>query len=150
MTTYERLIKELGDGLGIDLTPDGSGLAEVFAENRIVLLRADETGECELTVFTVVATAPEGGFPPGTLARALEMNLFGKEVAGNNLGLFADSLVLSASIPLADLMVEPLAERIVMLARLAETLAGSLAGSVPDSVPEDGGEASIGEGFMAV
>ena len=58
MTTYERIISELGDGLGIDLAPDGSGVTEVCAEDRIVLLRADETGERELTVFTVAMAFP--------------------------------------------------------------------------------------------
>ncbi len=150
MTTYERIISELGDGLGIDLAPDGSGVTEVCAEDRIVLLRADETGERELTVFTVAASAPEGGFPPATLERALAMNLFGREVAGLHLGLFADTLILSDSLPLEDLSAEALAERIVMLARLAGTLSGALAGSEPAPDPADGGGAFLSEGFIAM
>lgn len=136
MTTYERLVSELGGGLGIDLAPDASGLAEVFTEDRAVLLRADETGERELTAFTVVATAPEDGFAPDTLKRALAMNLFGREVAGRHLGLFANSLVLSAALPLADLSAESLAEHLVALARLAETLSDSLDGPAPAAAPD--------------
>ena len=68
---------------------------------------------------------------PATLKRALAMNLFGREVVGHHLGLFADSLVLSASIPLADLSAEDLADRIVMLARLAGTLSGSFESAAP-------------------
>ena len=140
MTTYERLVSELGDGLGTALAPDGSGLTEVFAEDRAVLLRADETGEDELTVFATVATASDDGFSPDKLKRALAMNLFGREVAGHHLGLFADTLILSA---------ESLAERIVMLARLANTLAGALEESAPAAL-DDGESSRLGGDFVAV
>ena len=70
MTTFERILSELGEGLGIDLAPGSDGVAEISAEGRIVLLRADETGERELLVFSTVATAPEGGFPAETLRAA--------------------------------------------------------------------------------
>ena len=131
MTTFERLVTELGDGLGISLVPDSADVVRLYVENRLVLLHPDETRERELTVFSTVAVAPEGGFPPATLKRALAMNLFGREVVGHHLGLFADSLVLSASIPLADLSAEDLADRIVMLARLAGTLSGSFESAAP-------------------
>ena len=149
MTTYERLVSELGDGLGTALAPDGSGLTEVFAEDRAVLLRADETGEDELTVFATVATASGDGFSPDTLKRALAMNLFGREVAGHHLGLFADTLILSAALPIPDLSAEGLAERIVMVARLANKLADALAGPAPADLA--GGESSsLGGEFLAV
>ena len=149
MTTYERLVSELGDGLGTALAPDGSGLTEVFAEDRAVLLRADETGEDELTVFATVATASDDGFSPDKLKRALAMNLFGREVAGHHLGLFADTLILSAALPIPDLSAESLAERIVMLARLANTLADALA--VPASAGLADGEFSrLGGDFLSV
>jgi hypothetical protein len=137
MTTYERLISELGDGLGIALSPDSAGLTEVFVEDRAVLVRADETGERELTIFTVLATAPEDGFSPAALQRALEMNLFGREVVGHHLGLFADSLILSSALPLEDLSAEALADRLVALVRLAGTLSESLSSHVPS--PADAG-----------
>ena len=149
MTTYERLVSELGDGLGIDFARDDSGVVEMFADGHAVLLRADETGECELTAFTVLAVAPEGGFPPETLRRALEMDLFGREVAGHHLGLFADSLILSASLPITGLTAEDLADRIVMLARLAGELSGSL--ERPSDVPvASGGTSSLDGPFMTV
>ncbi len=128
MTTYERLIAELGDGLGIPLALDSEGLVEVVADGRAILIRADRTGEGELTAFTTVASAPEGGFPAGKLKLALEMNLFGTEVAGHHLGLFADTLLLSAVVPLHGLNAESLAERLLVLSRLAGKLAGELDG----------------------
>lgn len=134
MTTYERLLSELGDGLGIALKSDSDGIADLSVEDRMVTLRADATGERELTAFTAVASAPEGGFPPQTLKRALAMNLFGKDVVGHHLGLFASTLYLSATIPLADLQCEDLADRLLVLARLAGTLAASLEnGAAPAS-----------------
>ena len=150
MTTFERIVSELGDGLGIALAPDSAGIVQLFAENRLVLFRADETAERELTVFSTVAVAPDGGFKPETLKRALSMNFFGREVVGHHLGLFGDSLVLSATIPLADLSAEDLADRIVMLARLAGTLSGSLDSAAPAAeVAASASPLDIG-GFMAV
>ena len=148
MTTYERLISELGDGLGIALSPDSAGLTEVFVEDRAVLVRADETGERELTIFTVLATAPEEGFSSAALQRALEMNLFGREVVGHHLGLFADSLILSSALPLEDLSAEALADRLVVLVRLAGTLSESLSSHVPTSV--DAADVSLSSSFLAV
>lgn len=152
MTTYERILSELGDGLGIALSPDPDGIAEVAAEGRSVLLRADETGERELQAFTIVATAPKGGFPDKTLRAALEMNLFGREVAGHHLGLFANSLLLSATLPLVGLGAEELAERILVLVRLA----GDLAGRLSDAADDVSSAADVaiggmrGDGFLAV
>ena len=148
MTTYERLISELGDGLGIALSPDSAGLTEVFVEDRAVLVRADETGERELTIFTVLATAPEEGFSSAALQRALEMNLFGREVVGHHLGLFADSLILSSALPLEELSAEALADRLVALVRLAGTLSESLSQHVPP--PADAADAPLSSSFLAV
>ena len=148
MTTYERLISELGDGLGIALSPDSAGLTEVFVEDRAVLVRADETGERELTIFTVLVTAPEDGFSPAALQRALEMNLFGREVVGHHLGLFADSLILSSALPLEDLSAEALADHLVALVRLAGTLSESLSSHVPTSA--DAADVPLSSSFLAV
>ena len=103
-----------------------------------------------MVVFTVVATAPEGGFAAGTLARALKMNLFGLEVAGHNLGLFGDVLILSASLPIADLSVESLADRVVAVARLAGVLSDSLGTDEPSAAEAAGEKPLLGGGFMAV
>jgi len=149
MSTYERLIAELGDGLGIPLAPDGEGLVEVAAEGRAILIRADRTGESELTAFTTVATASEGGFPADTLRRALEMNLFGHEVAGHHLGLFADTLLLSAAVPLQGLTADSLAERLLVLSRLAGKLAGDLDGGETEEAPNAAAHPAA-DGFMRV
>ena len=133
MTTYEKLIAELGEGLGIDLAPDDAGFAEIAAEDQTLTIRADETGENELLAFTTIATAPEEGFSADTLKRALKANLFGREVIGHHLGIFADSLILSATIPLADLTSETLAERLLLLARVAGQLADSFDTPAPAS-----------------
>ena len=135
MSTYERLVSELGDGLGFPLAPDSSGSTEIFVEGRALILRADETGERELLVFTAVASAPDNGFSTDVLKRALAMNLFGREVVGHHLGLFADMLLLSSTLPIADLDAEGLADRLILLARIAGQIADSLA--TPDSEPAE-------------
>lgn len=154
MTTFERILSELGEGLGIDLAPGSDGVAEIAADGRIVLLRADETGERELLLFSTVATAPEGGFPAGTLRAALELDLFGRDVAGHHLGLFAGSLLLSATLPLEGLSAETLADRILVLARLAGQLSGRLAGQSSERPaappPAEPGAVAGGDGFIAV
>ena len=149
MSTFERILSELGEGLGIDLAPGSDGVAEVAAEGRIVLLKADETGEREVLVFASVATAPAGGFPAETLRTALEMDLFGRDVAGHHLGLFAGSLLLSATLPLEGLSAEGLAERILALSRLAGELSGRLASAEP-AEPGSSLSAAPGDGFLAV
>lgn len=148
MTTYERLISELGDSLGADLSPDKAGVTMVSAEDRVVLIRADETREQEVTIFTTIAKAPEEGFSSDTLKRALEMNLFGQEVVGHHLGLFVNSLILSASLPLPGLAAESFAERLVVLARVAKELSGSLGSAPADPTP--GSPLSIGGNLIAV
>ena len=154
MTTFERILSELGEGLGIDLAPGSDGVAEVAAEGRIVLLKADETGEREVLVFATVATAPAGGFPAETLRAALELDLFGRDVAGHHLGLFAGSLLLSATLPLEGLSAEALADRILVLARLAGQLSGRLAGQSSERPaappPAEPGAVAGGDGFIAV
>ena len=150
MTTFERLLSELGEALGIDISPGSDGVAEVSADGRIVLLRADETGEREALVFSIVATAPEGGsFSAATLSTALEMDLFGRDVAGHHLGLFAGSLLLSASLPLEGLDAETLAERILAVSRLARELSGRLAAAEAVGAP-GGVSAGSADGFLAV
>ena len=133
MTTYEKLIAELGERLGIDLSPDSAGFAEIVAEDRVLTMRADETGENEIMAFTAIATAPEEGFSAEMLKRALAANLFGREVVGHHLGIFADSLILSATFPLANLTSEEFAERLLLLARVAGRLAESLGTPTPTS-----------------
>ena len=147
MTTYERLLAELGEGLDIDLSPDSAGFAEIAAEDHILTIRADETGEKEILAFTTVATAPEEGFPMDTLKRALAANLFGCDVVGHHLGLFSDSLVLSATIPIPDLTAEDFAERLILLARVAGQLAASLASPAGES---DSPEISFGGNALPV
>lgn len=149
MSTYERLISELAEGLGIDVAPDSDGIAELSAEGHIVLLRPDATGEREILAFATVASAPEGGFPAETLRRALEMNLFGRDVVGHHLGYFAGSLLLSANLSIEGLTAEDLADRILVLARLAGDLAGRL--SETDAAPAaDTPPALHDSGFLAV
>ncbi|MBO7655726.1 MAG: type III secretion system chaperone [Kiritimatiellae bacterium] len=147
MTTYERLLAELGEGLDLDLTPDSAGFAEIAAEDHLLTIRADETGEKEILAFTTVATAPEEGFPMDTLKRALAANLFGRDVVGHHLGLFSDSLVLSATLSIPDLSAEDFAERLILLARIAGKLADSLASPAGES---DSPEISFGGNVLHV
>ena len=149
MTTYERLLSELSDGLGIAIAPDTDGIAELSAEGHLVLLRPDATGEREILAFATVASAPEDGFSAETLRQALEMNLFGRDVVGHHLGYFAGALLLSANLPIDGLTAEDLADRILVLARLAGELSTRL--SSADSAPAADAPPSLpGNGFLAV
>jgi len=139
MTTYERLIRKLGEGLGIELGIGAGGIVEVAVEERVVLLKPQE-GDETLTIFTVAATAPEGEkFTSATLEKALSLNLFGNGTLGGHLGLFINSLILSASVSMAELNAEDLAERLLVFARFAEKLAKELQAEEP-GITSDAGE----------
>ena len=139
MTTYERLIRELGEGIGSELDIDAGGIVEIAVEERAVLLKPQE-GDEALTMFTVAATAPEDGkFAAATLEKALSLNLFGNGTLGGHLGLFANSLILSSNVSLADLNVGGLAKHLIAFARFAEKLAKDLQAEEEGTTPASAG-----------
>ena len=138
MTTFETILAALGSALGTDLSPASDGIAQIVAENRIVLLRPEDNGE-SATLFSSLATLPDdmdGAPARRVLENALSLNLFGRDTLGGHLGLFVDTIFLSRNIPLDGLSAEDLGDRLIAFSRLATELAGKLDPS-PSEPPAD-------------
>ena len=142
MTTFETILADLGSALGTDLSPDSDGIAQIAAEDRIVLLRPEDNGE-SATFFSSIATLPDdkdGAPARRLLENALSLNLFGRDTLGGHLGLFVDTIFLSRNIPLAGLSAEDLGDRLIAFSRLATELTGKLETEPP--------AASDGDSFL--
>lgn len=121
-TAFETLLQALGAALEMDLAPAADGIAEVAIGPRAVCLKpvAQET---TLRLFTTVQsplTPASEQLPSEVLARALRRNLFAEQTAGHVIGLFNQTLIVSVDLPLEALSAEELAERLLLIARVAE------------------------------
>ena len=129
MTTYEKLVSELGEELGLELKPGTDGTTEIAVEGRLALIKPDATGE-SATLYTIVAMA-DGPLDPTTMKTALSLNLFGLQTAGGHIGVYLDAFIYSRSEPLADLAAEALADRLLAFARVANEIAEKLKSNAP-------------------
>ncbi len=130
-TAFETLLQALGAALEMDLAPAADGIAEVAIGPRAVCLKpvAQET---TLRLFTTVQsplTPASEQLPSEVLARALRRNLFAEQTAGHVIGLFNQTLIVSVDLPLEALSAEELAERLLLIARVAEEAEVDLFGS---------------------
>ena len=152
MTTFETLVAELGRTLEIDLGPDSDGIAQIAAEDRVVLLRPEGNGE-RATLFTALAPLPDAEGAAAArqrlLERALSLDLFGRDTLGGHVGLFVDTLLLSRDLPLADLSAEDLADHLAAFARLANDLAGRLEDASP-ATPSGDAPVPLGPGLLRI
>lgn len=145
MTTYEQLISDLGVGLGIELRPGSDGITDVIIEDRPVLVRP-EPGDESVTVFSIVAT--DAG--DKAIRAALSLNLFGRDTMGGNLGLFADSIILSRTERIVELAADAFAEKLVAFARLAGGIAVKIGAGTATSAANGAAEPPLNSGFMRV
>lgn len=121
-STFETLLQALGAALELDLAPAADGIAEVAIGPRAVCLKpvAQETALRLFTTIQSPLTPASEQLPPEILARALRRNLFAEQTAGHIIGLFNQTLILSVDLPLEPLSAEELAERLLLIARVAE------------------------------
>lgn len=121
-STFETLLQALGAALELDLAPAADGIAEVAIGPRAVCLKpvAQETALRLFTTIQSPLTPACEQLPPEVLARALRRNLFAEQTAGHVIGLFNQTLILSVDLPLEPLSAEELAERLLLIARVAE------------------------------
>lgn len=153
MTPYENAVARLASELGIGISTGDDHVCEIAVDGRVVMLRPLDETETSFTIFAPVATAPEGAaFPAETLGKALAMDLFGADTLGGHIGLFADSLILSApAIDAEGLDAETFAERLLVFSRLAGDIEQKLASPAdgPEEVDETP-EPTRENGFIAV
>ena len=121
MTPYETAIAALSEALEMKLEIASDRLCDVEVDGRLVILRPMGEAEESLMTFALVADAPtDGKLPAEVKDRALSMNLFGAETLGGHLGLFGESIVLSApTIEATGLTAESLAENLLAFSRFA-------------------------------
>lgn len=127
MRKEELLIKELAEVTGTDVALDASGTCELVADGNLVVMRYREAS-ADWLCFGVVLDGGDEELPCGTLAKALEMNLFGAETGGFHLGLHGNALVLSDAVPTLDLTAEAFAERLLALSRQIMSISERLDG----------------------
>lgn len=146
---FEMLIGALSEALGEEVQIAVDGIAEVAVGARAICLKAVGNGT-GVRLFTTLET-PLGvlheRLSEGELVRALQWNLFTERTAGHTIGLFAQTLMLSIDYPLEGMTAEELAERLLLIGRVAEESAAEIFGSAPaavEVVPEEPlGEAGL-------
>ena len=116
MSKEELLIKELAEVTGTDVALDASGICELVADGNLLVMRYREASE-DWLCFGVVLDGGDEDIPRGTLAKALELGLFGAETGGFHIGLHGNALVLSDAVPSFDLTAETFADRLLALSR---------------------------------
>ena len=121
MTPYETAVAALSEALEMKLEIASDRLCDIDVDGRLVILRPMGEAEASVTMFTLVAGAPDDGkLPAGVKDKALSMDLFGKETLGGHLGLFGESILLSAPpVEAEGLTAEAFAERLLAFSRFA-------------------------------
>ena len=148
MTPYETAINALAEALETKLEIASDRLCDVEVDGRLIVLRPIGEAEQSIMMFALVAGAPENGELSAEVKdRALAMNLFGTNTLGGHLGLFGQSLVLSAPpMEATGLTAEAFAENMLAFSRFAGEMEQKFAAAngssdeeteaVPDAVPE--------------
>lgn len=148
MTPYETAINALAEALETKLEIASDRLCDVEVDGRLVVLRPVGEAEASIMMFALVAGAPEDGELSAEVKDcALSMNLFGTNTLGGHLGLFGQSLVLSAPpMEATGLTAEAFAENMLAFSRFAGEMEQKFAAAngssdeeteaVPDAVPE--------------
>ena len=129
MTPYETAINALAEALETKLEIASDRLCDVEVDGRLVVLRPVGEAEESIMMFALVAGAPEDGELPAEVKdRALSMNLFGTNTLGGHLGLFGQSIILSApAIEATGLSAEAFAEKMLAFSRFAGEMEQKLA-----------------------
>ena len=142
MTPYETAVAALSEALGTKLEIASDRLCDVDVDNRLVILRPMGEAEASVTMFTPVAGAPDDGRLPAEVKdKALSMDLFGRETLGGHLGLFGESILLSAPpVEATGLAAEAFAEILLAFSRFAGEVEQKLSeATVPSAEPEPAG-----------
>ncbi len=151
MTAYEIAIAALADALETKLEVASDRLCDIEVDGRLVVLRPIGETETSIMMFAPVAGASDDGKLPAEVKdRALSMSLFGKETLGGHLGLFGESMILSAPpMEAAGLSAESFAETLLAFSRLSGEVEKKLAD--PGSAVADEGVSAApapGSGFI--
>ena len=138
MTPFESLIAEFAKNTGLPLEADAQESCSLETENLVITLQyRRERGD---VVLFAPVSEPGEELPPETLRAALELACNGKGTRGNFLGLFDDTLLLSAFVPFEGLTAATLGDRVLAFADAA--LAVRVALAAPAAEQAAGGASS--------
>lgn len=138
MTPFESLIGEFSKETGLSLKADAGESCSLETDGLVVTLQyRRERGD--VAIFAPVSE-PDADLPPETLRTALTLACNGKGTRGNFLGLFDDTLLLSAFVPFEGLTAATLGDRVLAFADAA--LAVRVALAAPAAEQAAGGASS--------
>ena len=148
MTPYETAIAALADALETKLEIASDRLCDVEVDGRLIVLRPIGEAEQSIMMFALVAGAPENGeLSTEVKDRALSMNLFGTNTLGGHLGLFGQSLILSAPpIEATGLTAEAFAENMLAFSRFAGEMEQKFAATGGSSDETETAPAAVPQG----
>ncbi len=125
MTPFESLIGEFSKETGLSLKADAGESCSLETDGLVVTLQyRRERGD--VAIFAPVSE-PDADLPPETLRTALTLACNGKGTRGNFLGLFDDTLLLSAFVPFEGLTAAALGDRVLAFADAALAVRTALA-----------------------
>jgi hypothetical protein len=127
MTPFESLIAEFARKTGLPLEVDGRESCSLETEDLVVTLQYRRDRD-DVALFAPVAESGEE-LAPETLRAALRLACNGKGTRGNYLGLFEDTLLLSAFVPFEGLTAAALGDRVLAFADAALAVRDALAAS---------------------
>ena len=127
MTPFESLIAEFARKTGLPLEVDGRESCSLETEDLVVTLQYRRERD-DVALFAPV-TESGGELASETLRTALRLACNGKGTRGNYLGLFEDTLLLSAFVPFEGLTAAALGDRVLAFADAALAVRDALAAS---------------------
>ena len=147
MEKAKLLIKELAELTSSEINFTADNICEIVVEDRLILLRY-RPEDNDWLYFGVVFESEE--LSRETLEKALALNLFGAETLGLHLGLFAQSLILSGTVPMDGLNAEGLAEKLLFLSKCIAQLSEKLQSDDSEAVAAIPSELTFGANLMSV
>ena len=147
MTPYETAVAALSEALETKLEIASDRLCDIDVDGRLVILRPMGEAEASVPLFTIVAGAPDDGKLPAEVKdKALSMDLFGKETLGGHLGLFGESILLSAPpVEATGLAAEAFAESLLAFSRFAGEVEQKLSKANVPSAETESAEPSVSD-----
>ena len=145
MTPFESLISAFAKETGLPLEVDARESCSLETDGLVVTLQyRRERGD--VAIFAPVSE-PDADLPPETFRTALTLACNGKGTRGNFLGLFDDTLLLSAFVPFEGLTAAALGDRVLAFADAALAVRTALA--APTAEPASAPALGSG-GFLSV
>ena len=74
ITAFEALLKDLGDNLDFDMTPESNGICSIIIDDKLVLQLENSRDEQEILIISPILELPPGSFRTKVFINALKAN----------------------------------------------------------------------------